>query len=65
MKRHENESLNPGYQKEHFESQQAILASFYNILEFFKVVISGRTAPVTAWGGGQGANGERMRAGVF
>ena len=27
MKRHKNESLNPGYQKEHFEPQQAILAS--------------------------------------
>ena len=27
MKRHKNESLNPGYQKEHFKPQQAILAS--------------------------------------
>ena len=34
MKRHRNESLNPRYQKEHFESQQAILASLTTLTVF-------------------------------
>ena len=38
MKTRKNESLNPGYQKEHFESQQAIMATL-TTFQFFKVVI--------------------------
>ena len=34
MKRHGNESLNPGYQDEYFESQQAILTSLTDLRSF-------------------------------